>query len=377
MQLRIATTLAEIEASQWDGLCAEENFFLSHGFLLALEQTGCLEPFGWLPHYFLLSNDEGELIAAVPSYIKTNSYGEFVFDWAWADAYHRSGLEYYPKLVVGSPYTPVGGQRLLCDPNRTAELLPAMQKALLQFCQQQQLSGMHWLFCTENERDQFVESGLFSRLGCQYHWSNQNYQTFDHYLSHFASRKRKNILKERRKVAQQGITFQFKKGNEMNAAEWQQVYNFYKTTFDEKMGTATLTLAFFKQIGRTLSDNILLIFAQHEEQNVAVAICFRDKTSLYGRYWGCSEQYDNLHFETCYYQGIDYCIEQGLQRFEPGAQGTHKISRGFLPTKTHSAHWIAHPQFDKIIREHVQQETQMMLAECEELMQRSPFKMVF
>jgi len=369
MKLTITESLENIPADSWNALAGDSNPFIQHDFLLALETGQCLQPYGWHPQYLLIYSDDKELIGACPAYIKTNSYGEFVFDWAWAEAYERANLEYYPKLVIAIPYSPVTGPRLLARDNDTE-----IKKILIQFAinaaQKQNLSSVHWLFNTDD--DQLIEqqNNLLERFDFQFHWRNNSYEDFDHFLSELTSKKRKNIKQERRKVKDRDIEIKILKGTELDNEQWQQVYDFYQITFMKKHGTATLSLEFFKSIAHKVLVNI----AYHNHKAVAAAICILGKNALYGRHWGCYENYDSLHFELCYYTGIEYCIKNKLKYFEPGAQGEHKIARGFLPTRTKSSHWVAHAKFNKIIKDHLKREADAMEDYGEELMAASPFK---
>lgn len=375
MELKVIDSLENIAPQAWNAL-SEDNPFLRHEFLYALETSHCLgQSHGWYPRYFLLMQ-ASELVAAIPAYIKTNSYGEFVFDYAWAAAYERVDMQYYPKLVIGIPYSPVTGQRILVkDPTFLATAINFFHQATTAFAKEYNLSSVHWLFPTQTEHDLLVKNPeLFSRAGFQYHWKNQNYTDFEHYISHFSSKKRKNTKRERRKVQEQGISLEIKHGYEIQEDLWELLHNFYTITFDKKWGEASLSLNFFKTIGKTLPNNILAILAVHDGKYVAASIFFRSQKTLYGRYWGCFQDYDSLHFEACYYMGIEYAIAHNLQTFEPGAGGEHKISRGFLPTPTYSAHWIKDEHFKKSIQHYCIQEADLVKKEAEKLSFLSPFK---
>ncbi|MHB8474015.1 MAG: GNAT family N-acetyltransferase [Gammaproteobacteria bacterium] len=370
------TTLETIPAAAWNALSDGRDPFLRHEFLVALERHGCVgEQFGWLPQHLAAYDDHGTLVGAVPLYLKDNSYGEFVFDWAWADAYARSGLRYYPKLVSAIPYTPATGLRLLiaADADRRA-VGDALIEAALERARELRVSSLHWLFTPEDQTDQLQTHGLLRRTGCQFHWHNHDYRDFNDFLDRFSSAKRKKVKQERRHVADAGIELQVLHGGEMTDSQWRVLHGFYCSTFARKSGVPTLSLPFFMEISRTMGDALVLIMAQHEQRYVAGAICLRGTDTLYGRHWGCSADYHSLHFEACYYQGIDYCIRHSLRRFEPGAQGEHKISRGFLPAPTWSAHWIAHPGFRNILARHTAQESEHMDEYMRELAQHSPYK---
>ncbi len=375
MNLSIHTRLEAIPAEQWNALVDADNPFARHEFLIALERHQAVgEKFGWLPQYVTACEND-VLIGAAPMYLKDNSYGEFVFDWDWANAWHRNGLEYYPKLVVAIPYTPAAGQRLLLrnpDDEQTATALIEFATA---HARTLGVSSLHWLFTNSTDTQRFRDHQDYRlRLGCQFHWQNQDYKNFDDYLSYLTSKKRKQIRRERRQVRDQGIELEVLHGNEISEEKWHIFHAFYCSTFDRKSGYATLSLDFFQEISQTMPENIVLVMAKYQGEYVASAFNLRGENVLYGRHWGCSEEFHCLHFEACYYQGLDYCIAYGLQRFEPGAQGEHKISRGFLPTPTWSAHWIAQPQFRQAIDQFLQRETRGMQHYIDELLQHSPFK---
>ena len=373
------SSLKDIKHTEWNALLVDDHPFLRHEFLDALERNDCLgEKYGWYPHHLVVHDDKDTLIAATPLYIKTNSYGEFVFDWSWASAYEQSGLSYYPKLVSSIPYTPVTGIRLLITPSLSSGLKNSLATDMINFtikeAKKLNMSGMHWLFNQADECQHFKQQDLMLRLGCQYHWHNQNYDCFDHFLENFISRKRKKIKRERRYVEEQNIKIKRLHGDELDDELWQQVHAFYVNTFYRKSGFPTLSLKFFKELGSTMGSQVLLVLAYSDKQLIACAINFRSSDTLYGRFWGCLNKFNSLHFEACYYQGIEYAIENKLTSFEPGAQGEHKISRGFLPTKTWSAHWIADSRFELAIRDFCKHEEDLMHQECEELMSLSPYR---
>lgn len=378
-RLGFISSLNEIELTDWNALLDTDHPFLRYEFLSALENNDCLgEQFGWFPHHLVVRDLNNSLIAATPLYIKANSYGEFVFDWSWASAYDQAGLNYYPKLVSSIPYTPVMGNRLLItnqiDPAMKLNIAQNMITACVDEAKKLGMSGMHWLFNAYEECEYFKKQNLMFRLGCQYHWHNNNYASFEHYLESFISRKRKKIKRERRYVKEQDIEILRLHGSEADDELWHQVHSFYTSTFYRKSGIPTLNLEFFKEVGATMGSQILLVLAYKNKQLIACAINFCSSNSLYGRFWGCLQNFNSLHFEVCYYQGIEYAIENNLKIFEPGAQGEHKISRGFLPTKTWSAHWITDDRFKLAIREFCEREKDFMQVECKELMQHSPFK---
>lgn len=375
LTLHICDDLTQIPATDWDRLVDARYPFLRHVFLAGLERHNCLgERYGWLPRHLLLRNSENRLVAAAPLYLKLNSYGEFVFDWAWAEAYQREGLLYYPKLVSASPYTPATGPKLLLAPDAPVGADRALLEAAQQLADELNVSSLHWLFPPMDQKDLMAESGLMIRTGCQFHWENADYQNFEHYLSHFSSSKRKQVKRERRRVAEAGVTLRRLHGNEATEAEWALFHQLYEDTFDRKGGMPTLSFDFFMTLAEQSPESVLLVLADYGKEPVAAAFNLVGTEGLYGRHWGCRAQFNSLHFEACYYQGLDYCIEQGLSHFEPGAQGEHKISRGFLPTPTWSAHSLAHPGFAKAVDDFLRRETRGMADYMAELSEHSPFK---
>jgi hypothetical protein len=365
-----------IPAADWDRLVDPDTPFLRHAFLAAMEHHGCVgEAQGWLPHHLALRDAAGTLVAAAPGYLKFNSYGEFVFDWAWADAYRRQGLAYYPKLVLASPYTPATGPRLLtADTPRRAEYGRALADGAVRVAERLGLSSLHWLFTTAAETELLVERGLLLRRGCQFHWSNPGYRSFDDFLATFTAEKRKKVRRERRRVQEAGISIRRVPGDEVSEAQWVTFHRLYRDTFDKRGGIPTLTLPFFQELGQAMGRNLLLVFAAQGRSIVAAAFNLVGERSLFGRHWGCFADFHSLHFEACYYQGLEYCIEAGLTRFEPGAQGEHKVSRGFLPTPTWSAHWIADPRFRAAIARFLGQESEEMKAYHEAMHGHSPYR---
>jgi len=365
-------SINEISAADWNSLAGISDPFMRYEFLHALEENNCVGPdFGWLPYHITVRDSAQQLVAACPIYIKTNSYGEFVFDWNWASAYEQAKLEYYPKMVCSVPYNPATGMRILSQD-------PALKSLIIQqtiaIAEKMQMSGMHWLFTLAEDTALCEEQGLMLRMGCQYHWFNRNYHSFDDFTARFVSRKRKKVKRERRMVAEQGIEIKVIHGDEANAEQIIRAHEFYVSTFDRKSGIPTLQLGFFQQICRTMGQQVVFFFAYNQEQAIACAICLRSDDTLYGRFWGCHEQYHSVHFETCFYQGIDYCIKHQLQRFEPGAQGEHKIARGFEPTKTWSAHWIENKQFRPVLENFCQREQKGMQHQVDELSTMLPFR---
>ena len=375
-QLSIHDGIDAIPAADWDRLVDADAPFMRHAFLAAMERQGCVgEHFGWLPRHLALRDADGTLLAAVPCYLKLNSYGEFVFDWAWADAYRRAGRRYYPKLVIASPYTPTTGARILTgdSPDR-ADYASALIAGSVQVADRLGASGLHWLFTTDEETGWMRDAGLMRRLGCQFHWHNPGYGTFDDLLGTFSAEKRKKTRRERRRVAEAGVRIRRVRGGDVSDAEWAVFHRLYEDTFDKRGGVPTLTLPFFREIGRTMGDDLLLILAEHGGEIVAAAFCLVGSRTLYGRHWGCSKEFHSLHFEACYYQGQEHCIANGLSRFEPGAGGEHKVSRGFLPARTWSAHWIADQAFREPISKFLDHEIDGVENYIAEMEQHSPYR---
>ena len=376
MNLESLHTLERVAPEQWNALIGDYPF-LRHEFLVALERHGAVgEGLGWLPRYLVLRDPgDGRIAAAAPTFVKLNSWGEFVFDFAWADAYARNGFRYYPKLVAAAPYTPAKGPRVLVAPDRdpaatAAELLQAARALALE----RHWSGVHWLFPHEPDLQWLRADGLLIRTDVQYHWHNAGYADFDDFLAALNSRKRKKARRERRRVAEQGITLTRHRGDRMDSHEWSLAHAFYAATFEKKWNVPVLSRSFFEEIGTTMGDQLVVVFAHHKGRAVAASILFQGAGCLYGRYWGCERDYHSLHFEACYYQGIEHAIEQGLDRFEPGAQGEHKIARGFLPVLTHSAHWIAHPDFRRAIGDYLARERRLVERRHAELLAWSPYR---
>jgi len=351
LSLTFITSLQAVSAAHWSLLCGGDYPFVCYAFLAALEQSGSVgKGTGWQPQHLVVFEGD-ELIAAMPLYIKTHSYGEYIFDWAWADAYNRHGLNYYPKLISAIPFTPCSGSRLLLkDSARFPELLPLMLAAIKNHAQTMNASSWHCLFPSADLSAQLSAEKISQRVGTQFHWNNRGYKTWDDFVGTMNSRKRKNINKERRAVVEQGISFVTKTADTISPADWQLFYLLYCNTYLKRSGhTGYLTQDFFTLLGEHFAQHCLLVIAYQQEQAIAAALFFTDSQTIYGRYWGCVEEHEFLHFETCYYQGIEYAIKHGLQRFDGGAQGEHKIARGFEPVMTYSNHWLAQPDFQQAI----------------------------
>jgi predicted N-acyltransferase len=377
MQFRYLNSISDIDSHSWNQVSDTDYPFTRHEFLSSLENSGAAtQKTGWQPHHLTVYHNDS-LVAVMPLYIKEHSYGEYMFDWSWADAYHRQGLAYYPKLLAAIPFTPATGPRLCIDKSASQDAIyPAVANELIQHCQQLELSSAHVLFPRQSEHEH-LNNQLSQRRGVQFHWFNQGFTDFDGFLTTFNSRKRKALKKERRSIEQQHVSLERLTGKDISVEIWQQFYLFYQVTYAKKSGHGGyLTQAFFQQIAKSLPDQIMLVIAKKGDRIIAGALNFFDSQTLYGRYWGCIEEVEFLHFEACYYQGIEFCIERGLQRFDPGAQGEHKIQRGFTPVYVYSYHWLAHPEFNQAINQFLQQETTELKRYKQQCFGQLPFKKV-
>ncbi len=371
---RIVTSLSAIGQPAWDELVRlqpDANPFLSFAFLHALHESGCATiASGWQPRYLTLWQGEA-LQAALPLYLKSHSYGEYVFDWAWADAYQRNGLEYYPKLLAAIQFTPVTGARLLA---RDAAAQNALIAALATLQQQSGVSSCHILYPPAAQAQALQEAGFLLRSGVQFHWLNAGYHDFSQFLSTLERKKRKNIVAERRKVREAGVSFRHIGGADASEADWAFFERCYRHTYAAHYSTPYLNLDFFRRIGAAMPQHILLIVAERGGRPIASSLLIHTEHTLYGRYWGALEQLPCLHFETAYYQPLEFCIARGIRCFEGGAQGEHKMARGFLPQATWSAHWLAHPTFADAVERFLQQESGGIAAYLDELNERTPFR---
>ena len=374
MRIEVHDSIADLDPHEWNRLAGEGFPFISHEFLSLAESTGCVaEATGWSPRHIAIYNSSGSLDAAMPLYEKTHSWGEFVFDWSWAQAYHRAGIDYYPKLVSAAPFTPAPSSRLLMrnkDPDLEAELLQQAVK----LAQDGGYSSLHILFPNPDELPAIENAGLKLRKDCQFHWHNHEYRDFDEFLATFSSAKRKKARRDRRHVAENGVSFRWLDGHTLDESIWRDVYQLISNTFMQRGSLPYYNLEFLIEVSKKLPDNIHVVLAEKNNEPVATAVFYRGADALYGRYWGCNTDINALHFETCYYQGIDFCIANGIQRFEPGTQGEHKISRGFSPVTTWSAHWLAHPEFLSAISRYLDEEQGYIERYIDEINQRSPFK---
>ena len=379
IEIQVLGSLTQIDAGAWDA-CARAGSgrapdpFTIHRFLSAIEQSGSVGPgTGWQPRY-LAAYAGGQLIACAPMYGKSHSQGEYVFDHSWANAYERAGGRYYPKLQIAVPFTPVTGRRFLTLPGHEVQGMHALIQGATQLAEQNRVSSVHATFCTEAEVAAGEAMGLMHRTGQQFHWLNRGYASFDDFLADLSSRKRKTIRKERATAQAFGGTIRQLTGDQIEPHHWDAFWTFYQDTGARKWGQPYLTRAFFEQVHNTMRDDILLILAERNGQPVAGAMNFIGADTLYGRYWGCTEDHPCLHFEACYYQAIDFAIAQGLTKIEAGAQGEHKLARGYLPVTTHSLHWVADPGFARAVQDFLAQERAAVAEDIEILTDYGPFR---
>ncbi len=374
LTLTLHKAIAEIDPADWNACAGYGNPFVSHAFLSAVEDSGSAGPrTGWLPQHAVLRDASGSVVAAAPMYAKSHSYGEYVFDHGWAHALESAGGSYYPKLQVAVPFSPVPGPRLLVRPNSDVTAV-GLGQALAQACRELRLSSVHATFCTEADWHALGEAGWLQRMGVQFHWENAGYTTFDDFLGALASRKRKVLRRERRDAQGAGLEFVTLRGDEIRPEHWKAFYKFYTSTVDRKWGSAYLTRQFFPLLSQRLGDAVVLMLALDRGKPVAGALNLAGDEALYGRNWGCSGDWPFLHFELCYYRAIDFAITHGLKRVEAGAQGEHKIQRGYLPKPTYSAHWIAHPGLRDAVGDFVGRERPALLAEIEALAATGPYR---
>lgn len=377
-ETRFVDAIADVKADDWNALAGKDYPFTRHEFLAALESAQVVsQKTGWLPQHLLVYYDQ-KLVAVMPLYIKSHSYGEYVFDWSWADAYRQHGHDYYPKLLAAVPYTPCTGPRVCYDKSIALDsLINIITTAIQSHCEKLNLSSFHLLFPEKNLHEQFCKNELMPRTAVHFQWFNQGFQHFDDFLERFNSRKRKNLKKERRAIIDAGISFEIFSGNEMTDQLWERFYWFYQTTYAKRSGHGGyFNQTFFQQISKTLSDHLVVILAKKEDEYIAGALNFRDRNTLYGRYWGCIKEIEYLHFETCYYQGIEYCIKQGLDRFDPGVQGEHKLTRGFEPVFTFSNHYLNASPFQQAISQFLDREKPMIEDYYTDCKEHLPFKTI-
>lgn len=368
----LADSLSDITASGWDALLPEAQPFLRHAFLAALEESGSVGgDSGWQPAHRLWLDEQGELLAAMPAYLKQHSYGEYVFDHGWADACHRAGIAYYPKLLGAVPFSPVCGPRLLGNPAAAANLLDTLTTGLAE----EGLSSLHVNFTSPACDELFKgREGWLERLGCQFHWHNRGYRDFQDFLDALSSRKRKQMRKEREQVAGQGIEFDWRCGDQLSEAEWDFIYHCYANTYHIRGRSPYLTRSFFSLLGARMPGAIRVVLAHQHGRPVAMAFYLQDGETLYGRYWGCLSEFDRLHFEACFYQGIEQAITEGLARFDAGAQGEHKLIRGFEPVITRSWHYLCHSGLRAAVAEFLEQERVGVAAYASDAVSYLPYR---
>jgi hypothetical protein len=373
--IKVIPAINDIAVDQWDACAGPTNPFLSHAFLSALEDSGSASAEeGWVPQHLVIEDEDGALIAAAPLYLKTHSHGEYIFDWAWADAYHRAGGEYYPKLLCAVPFTPASGPRLLIHPDADSDLANVLIRGMIQLAQKLDLSSLHINFLTPEQFKRCADNGMLQRVSRQFHWENRGYTTFDDFLGDLTSRKRKAIRKERRSVAESGVEIKVVTGNDLTEEHWDAFFRFYRDTTDRKWGQRYLTRRFFSLLGERMGDRVALVLAVADGTYVGGALNLIGDDTLFGRYWGSIEDYKFLHFEACYYRAIDFAIERGLKWVEAGAQGPHKIQRGYLPRETYSAHWIGNEGFSRAVENFLGQEKKEIEEEMRYLAEGSPFR---
>jgi predicted N-acyltransferase len=375
MEVKQIDSMTQVNCTAWNRLAGDAYPFLRHEFLSALEQSGSVSAqTGWEPAHLLVM-DEEELVAFMPLYLKRHSWGEYVFDQSWAQAYRQQGLDYYPKWLTAIPFTPCQGARIVskaaADPLEVMQLLLGFIK---QLSAKLDISSWHCLFPTEHQAEQLRSLGLSIREGVQFHWFNRGYHDFNDFLQTLNAGKRKMLKRERRKISEQGVSLLRIAGPDVSEAQWRAFFRFYTMTYLKRGSQPYLNPAFFQQIAATMGEQLLLVLAVKEDKYIAAALSFIGADTLYGRYWGCDEEHHSLHFETCYYQGLDYCIEHGLQRFDSGAQGEHKIARGFEPITTYSAHWIKDNRFAKAIGRFLAGEQEAMRLYKQDAATYLPFK---
>jgi len=362
MEVKQIHSMTQVDADAWNNLAGTTYPFMRHEFLLALEQSGSVcEYSGWAAAHLLVI-EQKQLLAILPMYVKQHSWGEYVFDHSWAQAYQQQGLDYYPKWLSAIPFTPCQGPRIVVQLGiDTLDVMRLLLDFIQQQAKQQNISSWHCLFLELLQLEQLRTLGLSVREGIQFQWFNQGYTDFNDFLSTMNASKRKMLKRERRRVSEQGVKLVRITGLDVSEQQWQIFFQFYSLTYLKRNSQPYLNLAFFKQIAATMGEQLLLILALKDEQPIAAALSFIGDDTLYGRYWGCYEDYHSLHFESCYYQGIDYCIERGLKRFDSGAQGEHKIARGFEPVTTYSVHWLKDERYEKAIQKFLDSEQKEIL----------------
>jgi uncharacterized protein len=376
ISLRVHPSIAEIPAAEWDACAGDINPTLSYTFLQAMEESGsATRRTGWAPQHLSLADGSGRVIGVVPLYLKSHSQGEYVFDYGWADAYERAGGDYYPKALAAVPFTPVPGPRLLVAPDAPPDTKATLVAGLVEFTRQRGISSLHVNFPEDADADLLFEAGFLKRMGQQFHWTNDGYKTFGDYLAALNSRKRKAVNKERREALAPGLEIDVLTGADLQPKHWDAFYRFYLATSDRKWGSAYLNRKFFALINERMADKIVLVMARNGQNYVAGAFNILGKETIYGRNWGSYGDYKMLHFECCYYRAIEFAIDHGLKRVEAGAQGPHKLQRGYLPVPTYSAHYIPDPNFRRAVAQFLARERDMVEQKIEHLAEHySPFR---
>jgi predicted N-acyltransferase len=374
--VKVHTSIAEIPAAAWDACAGEENPSVSHAFLNALEESGSTTPrTGWTPQHLTLAGRGSSIVGVVPLYAKTHSYGEYIFDYGWADAFERAGGRYYPKLLSAAPFTPVPGPRLMAHAGSPTETRAHLIAAMIELAKRRKISSLHVNFPETNDLEALTEAGFLQRMGQQFHWTNDGFRDFDDFLAALNSRKRKAVKKERREALAPGLEIDVLTGADLKPRHWDAFYEFYLATSDRKWGSAYLNRRFFALIGERMPEKIVLIMARHGADYVAGAFNLLGTETIYGRNWGSYGDYKFLHFECCYYQAIEFALAHGLKRVEAGAQGPHKLQRGYLPVPTYSAHWIPDSGFRRAVAQFLAREREMVARKIEHLADNySPFR---
>jgi uncharacterized protein len=375
ISVKVHAAITEIPAAAWDACAGDGNPSVCHAFLDALEESGSTTSrTGWMPQHLSVAGPDGAIAGLVPLYAKTHSYGEYIFDYGWADAYERAGGRYYPKLLSAAPFTPVPGPRLMLRAGARPEIRTHLIAGMIELAKRRRISSVHVNFPEQADMDALAEAGFLQRLGQQFHWVNDSYRDFDDFLGALNSRKRKAVKKERREALAPGLEIEVLTGSDLKPHHWDAFYEFYLATSDRKWGSAYLNRRFFALIGERMPEKIVLVMARHGANYVAGAFNLLGKDAIYGRNWGSYGDYKFLHFECCYYQAIEFAIARGLSRVEAGAQGPHKIQRGYLPTPTYSAHWIPDPAFRRAVAQFLAREREMVAHKMDGLSEFSPFR---
>jgi predicted N-acyltransferase len=376
LTVRIVDDLSTVPAAAWDECAGADNPFVCHAFLQALEESGsATRETGWLPQHVIIEDETKRILGAVPMYLKSHSYGEYIFDHGWASGYERAGGRYYPKLLAAVPFTPATGPRLLLHPDADPEIRATLIAAMVEIAKARKVSSLHVNFMPEAEWKELGDAGFVQRIGRQFHWENNGYKSFDDFLEALNSRKRKQIRRERRDSLEGGIEIETLTGDALKPAHWDVFFRFYMSTSDRKWGSAYLTREFFTLLHQRMADKVVLIMARKGARWIGGALNLLGSDTLFGRNWGCNGDYPFLHFEVCYYRALDFAIAHGLQRVEAGAQGQHKIQRGYLPSPIYSAHWIRDPGFERAVADFCAREQRAIENEMEELEEElSPFK---